>query len=203
MPQREDLELKERVVSPLAKLGGARKDHVYPWTVLEGVVASTGAKAAAADVCEDHSDVKKYTGYTCKNINAMYAPACEEYLCPECEYAHYCDSTCGFCTGKVTTEKSTSESQRKAQKDKDEGTSAYGAMAAADICEDSQLVAKTMGYTCGQINAMYAPACKEYLCPECEYAHYCDSTCGFCTDASATETIHALDTVIKTKETLG
>jgi len=102
--------------------------------------------------------------------------------------------------GKVTTEMSTSKSQARAQKDKDKGTSAYRAMKAVDICEDSQLVAKTLGYTCGQINAMYAPACKEYLCPECKYAHYCDSTCGFCTDASATETIHALDTVTETKE---
>ena len=103
--------------------------------------------------CADDDDAASSAsgGYNCATL-AAYGQ-CSSLFCPSCDYAGYCDASCGYCPTPEPTPAPCAD-------DDDAASSASG------------------GYDCATL-AAYGQ-CASLFCSSCDYAGYCDASCGYC-----------------------
>lgn len=124
------------------------------------------------ETCENRdTEIRKATSSTCAELVEANSGYCARQFCPTCQYAGYCDLTCGFCSSSSTP---------PAASEVDPGSSPSPNQNPRTCADKDAEVSAQTSYTCAQIAQTEPAYCESDFCPTCPYSGYCDLSCGFC-----------------------
>lgn len=153
------------------------------------ILKHTGLPVDTEDECSDWLVEDLNLESACddfiSNIDVRFGvgSSCRLYFCEACDYSHYCDKTCDFCAGSPTTFPTPNPSLDSSQvgiKNAQNTDSSSGSC--IDWLNDDLGKESACIDFIQNIEQIYpsGTACAGLFCSDCQYAHYCDSECNFC-----------------------